>query len=43
MKSSSLSSKHFADRSIKSASIKSKKEEFEEKFKVTFGYLLDQN
>lgn len=43
MKSSSLSSKHFVDRGIRSAAIKSKREEFDEKFKVAFGYLLDSN
>jgi hypothetical protein len=43
MRSSSVSSKNFVDRSIKSAAIKSRKEEFDEKFKVAFGYLLDSN
>lgn len=43
MRSSSLSSKHFTDRSTKSALIKSRKEEFDDKFKVAFGYLLDAN
>jgi hypothetical protein len=43
MRSSSLSSRYFTDRSTKSALIKSRKEEFDEKFKVAFGYLLDNN
>lgn len=43
MRSSSLSSKHFVDRATKSTLIKSKKEELEEKFKVAFGYLLENN
>lgn len=43
MRCSSLSSKYFTDRSTKSVLIKSRKEEFDEKFKVAFGYLLDNN
>ncbi len=43
MRSSSLSSKYFTDRSTKSLLIKSRKEELNEKFKVAFGYLLDNN
>lgn len=37
------SSAHFIDRGVKSSSIKEKKQEFDEKFKTAFGYLLDQN
>jgi hypothetical protein len=43
MRSSSLSSRYFTDRSTKSALIKSRKEELDEKFQVAFGYLLDNN
>jgi hypothetical protein len=43
VRSSSLTSVHFTDRSTKSAMIKSRKEEFDDKFKVAFGYLLDTN
>ena len=31
------------DRGVKTADIKAKKAEFDEKFKVAFGYLLDNN
>jgi hypothetical protein len=43
LKSTSLSSKHFVDKSLRSSAIISKKEEMNEKFKVAFGYLLDTN
>jgi hypothetical protein len=41
--SASCTSIHFQDRSIKSSAIKDKQQEFNQKFKVAFGYLLDQN
>ena len=43
MRQSSATSKHLVDRSIKSASIKQRKAELDEKFSVAFGYLMDAN
>ena len=40
---SSAVSQTFVDKSVRSSQIKEKKAEFDEKFKVAFGYLLDQN
>ena len=41
--SASCSSIHYQDRSLKSSAIKEKHQDFNEKFKVAFGYLMDQN